>query len=270
MLFPTTFLNSGEGNDADAQAFIDAAGITGETQQNAINQLVLDLKGTGSTTNNTDVWSKCYAVYPMPPVDESTISLSSIKWNLKDARDLDEAFRLTFSNAPTADLSLGLNSNATPDSYAETHFIESSHMTAGNNGATTFITRFNSSVLGYFSGGSIDFCARITFNNFIQYSGNQLIFKGSFPAVGDIYTSSRRSATDFEAYTNGVSYGTETTSTITQTSDGYKLLCRVSGGSPVQFQDGAIGFYALHDGLTDNEVVDIYDAITAYNTTLGR
>ena len=42
---------------ADAQAFITAASITDPTQQSAINQLVVDLKGYG-------VWTKMQAIYP--------------------------------------------------------------------------------------------------------------------------------------------------------------------------------------------------------------
>ena len=48
---------SGGGVDPDAQAFITAASITNPTQQSAVNQLVVDLKGYG-------VWSKMKAIYP--------------------------------------------------------------------------------------------------------------------------------------------------------------------------------------------------------------
>ena len=43
--------------DPDAQAFITAASITDPTQQIAINQLVVDLKGY-------NIWSKMKAIYP--------------------------------------------------------------------------------------------------------------------------------------------------------------------------------------------------------------
>jgi len=52
----TQFLNSG-GIDPSAQAFITATGITGVTQQTAINNLVTGLKTDG-------LWSKMKAVYP--------------------------------------------------------------------------------------------------------------------------------------------------------------------------------------------------------------
>jgi hypothetical protein len=47
---------AGGGNDPDAQAFIDATGISGTTAT-AINQLVLGLK-----TDN--IWTKTQALYP--------------------------------------------------------------------------------------------------------------------------------------------------------------------------------------------------------------
>jgi hypothetical protein len=43
--------------DADALAFITAAGITDATQQSAINQLVITLKGLS-------IWTKMKAIYP--------------------------------------------------------------------------------------------------------------------------------------------------------------------------------------------------------------
>ncbi len=70
--------------DADAQAFITAAGITNPTQQSAINTLVVDLKGY-------NIWTKMKALYPFVGGTAATH-----KWNLKDPRDLDAAFRLVF------------------------------------------------------------------------------------------------------------------------------------------------------------------------------
>lgn len=70
--------------DADAQAFITAAGITDPTQQNAINQLTLDLK-------SYNIWSSMNAIYPFVGGTATTH-----KYNLKDPRDLNAAYRLTF------------------------------------------------------------------------------------------------------------------------------------------------------------------------------
>ena len=75
--------------DDDAGAFLQAANIQDSTQQAAINQLVLDLKDAG-------LWTKFYAIYPFIGGTASTH-----KWNLKDPRDLNAAYRLTFSGGIT-------------------------------------------------------------------------------------------------------------------------------------------------------------------------
>ena len=94
--------------DSDAQAFITAAAITDSIQQTAINTLVTDLK-------TYNIWTKMKAIYPFVGGTASTH-----KWNLKDPRDLDAAFRLTFSGGGTHD-SNGYVMNGT-DSFADTKF----------------------------------------------------------------------------------------------------------------------------------------------------
>ena len=75
--------------DADAQAFINAAGLTSTTQMNAVNTLVLDLKAQS-------LWSKMYAVYPMVGGTATTH-----KFNLMNPADTDAAYRLSFSGTVT-------------------------------------------------------------------------------------------------------------------------------------------------------------------------
>ncbi len=70
------------GTDADAQAFITATAITDLTQQTAINTLVTQLKTYG-------IWTKMKALYPFVGG-----TATAHKFNLKDPRDLDAAFRL--------------------------------------------------------------------------------------------------------------------------------------------------------------------------------
>ena len=105
----------GASTDADAQAFITAAGITDATQKSAVNQLVLDLK-------NANIWTKMKAIYPILGG-----SASSHKWNLKDPRDLDAAFRLTFSTGWTHS-STGMLPNGT-SAYANTFIAGNTYST---------------------------------------------------------------------------------------------------------------------------------------------
>jgi hypothetical protein len=75
--------------DPDAQAFITASGITDPTQQSAIDNLVIGLKADG-------LWTSMYAIYPFVGGTASTH-----KWNLKDPRDLNAAYRLQFNGGMT-------------------------------------------------------------------------------------------------------------------------------------------------------------------------
>src|SRR5664279_3126937 len=107
------FLNP-DGNkniiDADAQRFIDSAGITVLSQRTAITGFVEQLK-------DSSLWTKFRAIYPMVGGKKETV-----KWNLKDPRDDDAAFRLTIHGAPVYNSGVLFPSNA---DYADTHFFDS-------------------------------------------------------------------------------------------------------------------------------------------------
>lgn len=82
-----------------------------EFEKNALDDMIYSLK-TGS------LWTKIKCLYPMMGASLGTCAI-----NAKDPRDLDAAFRITFVNAPTADLH-GVSWNGT-NQYAVTHFIPS-------------------------------------------------------------------------------------------------------------------------------------------------
>ena len=106
------FLNSSGGSspilDPNAQAFITAAGITDPTQQAAIDNLVIGLKADG-------LWTPMQALYPFVGGTASTH-----KWNLKDPRDLDAAYRLQFGGGWTHNIN-GATGNGT-NTFANTYF----------------------------------------------------------------------------------------------------------------------------------------------------
>lgn len=90
-------------------AFFNAAGITDATQKSAVDRLVKDLK-------SADMWNRMLAIYPMVGGTATTH-----KFNLKDPRDLDVAYRLTFNGTWTHS-STGAKGNGI-DANANTYFI---------------------------------------------------------------------------------------------------------------------------------------------------
>jgi hypothetical protein len=105
--------------DTDSQAFINAAAITDSTQQTAINNLVVGLKADGT-------WTKMKAIYPFVGGTATTH-----KYNLKDPRDLNAAFRLTFNGGWTHSangaLGNGVNNSAQTSINALNNLSEASY-----------------------------------------------------------------------------------------------------------------------------------------------
>ena len=258
--------------DADAAAFISAAAITGTTQQEAIKQLVLDLKGTGSTTNNTDVWSDMYALYPMCPIDGSTATLDGFKYNLLNPLDTDAAFRIDWVNTPTA-ATTGVTGNGT-NQYGDTKFIPSASGVQDNDGITvsakgTITSRLGQSI-GTNNGTSYtQISLEQTTYNYVQNQSPSLPISLGLQTAG-VFTGTRTSSTLSTLYKNGSSVGT--TAQVSNGLSSYSYYCLGGNfeGSANRMSIVLYDFISIHKGLTDSQVQDLYDAITTYNTALGR
>jgi hypothetical protein len=106
------------GCDADAVAFLAAAGITDATITSAICTLVTTMKADGT-------WAKCNAIYPMVGGTATTH-----KFNLKNPVDTNAAFRLSFVGGWTHSAN-GALPNGT-NAYANTFLTPSTTLTLLN------------------------------------------------------------------------------------------------------------------------------------------
>lgn len=95
--------------DPDAQAFINATGISG-LEATAINTLVIDLKSYG-------IWSLIDAFYPFVGGTADTC-----KYNLKDPQNTDGAYRMTFEGSWTIDSNGVVPSAESSSNYGDTHW----------------------------------------------------------------------------------------------------------------------------------------------------
>jgi len=256
-------------SDADATAFILAAGITDTTQRQAICQLVKDLKTYG-------IWSKMKAIYPF-----CGSTATQHKYNLKDPRDLDAAFRLVFfgggSHSSNGYLPNGVNS------YADTKLNLSLVLTnysnnlsyysrtnnnpsidfdmgvgtqLGNNSNSLFIKRSNDTA-GYDTGNASSI-NRISFAN----SNSLGFYNGSITA-----NNSRK------YYKNGVNQ-ISNTNVLTQLNPNANLFIGAYNEYDLvranYYGSKQCAFASIGDGLTDTEAANLYTAVQAYQTTLGR
>ena len=262
-----SFVSAGAGTDADAQAFITAAGITDATQQSAINTLVTDLKGYG-------IWSKMKAIYPFVGGTSSTH-----KWNLKDPRDLDAAYRLVFSGGWTHS-----SNGALPgvNGYADSFFVPNSFTT--NNSHLSYYSRTqvaagerreigsnNSAGSAYNPEYSI--AMREAADKIVGVLGDYNQSNQYNPITDSRYFAvvSRTSGTSLKSYRNGVLLTTNTTSN-TLTSSTFKIFLGAVnfGGSASRYSLKECAFASIGDGLTDTEAANLYTAVQAYQTTLSR
>jgi len=244
------------GLDPDAQAFITAAGLTNPTQQNAINILVVSLKGFG-------IWTKMKAIYPMVGGTATTH-----KWNLKDPRDLDSAYRLVFFGGMTHSsngiLFGGVNG------YGNT-FLKDSVINL--SGHISFYSRTLTVGLaiemGVWGNTLPIFQNRVARN--ICLGNIFLSYTNTVDARG-FWLGTKRSNSDRDCYQNGVS---QASSTIldNNTSFGlpYYIGARNNLSTSIDFPTNKeCAFASIGDGLTDIDAINFYTAVQAFNTTLGR
>jgi len=260
----------GSSFDTDAQAFITATAITDTTQKNAINDLVLDLKAAG-------VWTKMKALYPMVGGTATTH-----KFNLKDPRDLDAAYRLTFAGGWTHSSTGALPNGST--GYADTNLIPSSILNDYNS-HMSYYSRTNSLSDFWNDTGCQDdfplgtprqlyikFAGTFVFSN-QQNDGNR-IFQVNANSLGFAMVS-RTSQTNMKAYRNASIAGSNTTSAtgarpgINPLLGGW-LYRNSSGNLQRYYGDKQCAFSSIGDGLTDLESNLFYQIVEKYQYALGR
>jgi hypothetical protein len=259
--------------DADAVAFTTAATITNETQKTAVNDLVLDLKAVG-------LWTKMNALYPMVGG-----TAASHKWNLKDPRDLDAAYRLDFQGGWTHS-STGALPNGT-NGYAKT-FISTS-VIGLNTGHLSYYSRTNDLVLK----NMIEIGAYKSAPD--SYTGIQILSAGStlfrwnnglsVPSVSNIpntlglYVAARTASNVMSGYKNGTvvaGFSTTATSYATSTIKMYLGAGNSVGtsttvtDSPVYFSNKECAFASVGSGLTQSESLALYQIVEKFQAALGR
>jgi hypothetical protein len=258
----------GGGTDADAQAFITATGISG-INATATNKLVIDLKAA-------NIWTKMKAIYPF--VGNTS---ASQKYNLKDPRDLNIAFRLTFTGgftfSSTGALPNGVNA------YASTFYTPSVNGTL-NSSHVSFYSRTNTdtanldmgaaNLLGGASGATMLYTRSTNVNygviDLYPTTAGDYIQAANTDSRG-FYSLSRTASNLSKSYKNGNVLSSKTNTGNRSTKS--IVLCALNKDSPDQvtsFSNRECAFASIGDGLTDAEVTSLYNAVQLFNTTLGR
>jgi hypothetical protein len=256
--------------DADALAFLNAAGITNQNTSYAVNELVIGLK-------NNSLWNKMFAFYPFVGGTATTC-----KFNLKNPLDTNAAYRLSFVNCTLSDLGLQRSSVS---GYARTW------LNPVTVNATTGITASVS--FGVWTSGGISpavdiGCSPQNATGRMMINPNDGNSSGQFDAhnygrldntnvsgdntTGGLCTSCRTSLTSHKIYKNGVNIGTKT---VTQDPSflpnlDFFLLRERSTSQPTDSSPRRISIAFISTGLDNTDNTNLYTVCQAFQTQLGR
>jgi hypothetical protein len=243
--------------DPDAQAFITEAAITDPTQQAAINTLVTDLKGYS-------IWTKMKALYPMVGG-----TASAHKFNLKDPRDLDAAFRLVFNGGWTHSAN-----GATPNgvnAFADTKFIPNSNITV-SSGHFSVYNRNNDLVGTKIDGvnsGSTWIQMNHSYGDFIF---GQIASYASYTPTDTrgLFILTRTANNLFKIKRNTTNLLTNTGTVTSLPTHSIYIGARNDSGSYNHQNSYQKAFASIGDGLNDTEALNFYTAVQAFQTSLNR
>jgi len=244
--------------DPDAQAFLTASGITDATISNAINQLVLDLKGYS-------LWTIGKAWYPIVGGTSSTH-----KWNLKDPRDLDAAYRLVFNGGWTH-----ASTGATPNgvnAWANT-FLNTQGTLGLNSTSYGVYSRTNldrsAPSIGNVTGGATGECSLwLRSSNSLYARVNSSTIANPYPTNNDsrgLILANRTSSTQVNIQIRG----TQTTFTNSSVNL-YTQPFQLGGVNPNFFDNKELAFAFIASGLTAQNMTDLNTTIVAFETALSR
>jgi hypothetical protein len=258
--------------DADAQAFIDSAAITDATQKAAIYRLVADLKGIPNALYATlNIWDSLKAIYPFVGGN-----LNAHKRNLKDPRDLDAAFRMTFTGTPTHTSNGVVTGNS---GYGDTHLVQNvnlfpNSLSMGMYFTTDAVANGNNYCIGFRYNPSDEEYILVkwtTANGTYMYIypglGSPYITNDSRGYYSQGYSSTRKSSV-FHGRIATINVGNSYTY---GTAQGYIGAYSGSGGVvniANTLQTWGFAFYGGYLNAIQQNA--LYNAVQQFETTLGR
>lgn len=257
--------------DADAQAVINAIEGTGTVlttnDKFACNKLIVDLKNYG-------VWNKTKALYGFLGG-----TASAHKFNWKDPRDLDAAYRLVSTGGVTHS-NLGVLTNGTTG-YIYTNIYPNVDLTSNDNHLSIYsnleLTDSMTDV-GLIAGSNDGFYTQrfhmAISNNNTGSGGNS----GNVSAGVGItestklghYIMTRTASNSMKFVKNGSVVNTNTTTNSTPLPSFQMYLGAWNVGGNYRPANRRMATVTIGSGLSDAESVALHNAVHTFNTTLGR
>jgi hypothetical protein len=249
-------------SDADAQAFVTAAGITDQVQANAVNNLVIGMKADG-------LWTKMKAVYPFVGGTASTH-----KWNLKNPLDTDAAFRLDFPGG-LVHSSTGVKGNGI-NGYFNTWINPSTLFSSASGGSMFTYIRNNTQTgvdLGAFQAGVVyrmQLTTRTTSNEIFGAAlSNNFIYETNLDSRGFWGVTRPPSSSTYHLIKNNTS-SSSTDSYFEPNAYLKGLALGIDFSNQILYSDHELAFVCVADGLTTTEAQTLRTINLTFQTALGR
>jgi hypothetical protein len=248
--------------DADALAYFNAnTAITSEADKTAINTFYLGLKSDG-------IYTKIKTMY-LPLWSTATNN----KWNLKDPRDLDAAFRLTFTTGWTHSSS-GMTPNGTsaysnsylaPSTYYSTNIHLSYYSRTSTIGTVIEIGSTHLSGTNFYS-----FLA--TARNFVSgQSTNGTVTYLSQPNSLGFFVGNKLTNSSRKIFRNGSVNNTSVLTDANSLSNVNVYLGALNNSNigGANFSSKQCSFASIGDGLSDIETTNFYTRVNTLMTYFG-
>ena len=243
--------------DADAAAYFNAnTAIISTADKNAINTFYLGLKSDG-------IYTKMKAMYL--PIWGSS---ATCKWNLKDPRDLDVAYRLNFTNGWTYSSS-GITGNGT-SSFANT-FLNPNVM-AQNSIHGSIYSRTDANALycdfGSNNGNAFELLTRYL-NISLIYANTTTNAQVSSSTSRAFYQINRVINTLQKLFRNGTSILNSSINSVTPSNLPISIGAENANGTNFSYSARQYSFASFGDGLTDTESSNLYTRVNTLMTYFG-
>lgn len=238
---------------------------------------------TGNGTSGIYIWGAqlelgtSASIYqPVLGSQQATIA-SQMKYNLKDPRDLDAAFRLTWSGGWTYSAT-GATPNGT-NAYADTKLNLSTNLSGYNNSFSVYFRQdlYGTYKIGAF-GSSFDqgMSAHLGWTNssgtlYHDNLGRNTITNSTYGTFDAYHISSVTSTSSQKLYRNGVmKLSGAATSGITQPSINFYFGGANANGTASYFDPKQIAFGTLSTSLTDQDAQLLNQIVEKYQVALSR
>lgn len=262
------------------QAFVTAVSAEGVSLDTTTKQALQDFEVGAKAVGN--LWTKLHAIYPMVGA-----SGKSHKYNFKDPRNADDAYRLKFYNGtistPLSDSDAIHTANGIEfdgiGKFADTHYVPSTSASLNSAHISVYI-RTNSAFAG----------DDISVNDIDAGAGSRIVAKwddgnsynglhGSiFNSVSNVdsrgyYIANRSGATSFTLFRNNTSIITNSNASVALPTVAYSLGGRRTKSGTVavnNFSNKNQAFVTIGESLTTEEQTALHDLVVAFQTALGR